>query len=624
MKKIILKIFLLAIILFSSVFVSYAKNYTDADIDKIYSNFTLKLEKKYNNNIELIILKKLQLKLDFILLHKKLSFSLKKIIIRLWNLNKNFINRLSYKNNFQLKQNITQLKENKADTLSNYRYLSNYNDNDFKINYKNQLKTEWLIRNFLKKKQQNFIISDYIKNLISKWKKFYLLSSKYEFVENNNIYRFAFLKYYKINSSNYKEFYNKIGVIIYNANLWYIFIEDFKTEKKIPYSESEKYTIWVLNDKKLFLLGNDWYYYFYRFTNYSHISDIYWFYISDLKKLWLNNKNLLIYVDKNHKFNFVSNYKKIRLVNKNFLVSIWNKDLFLKILSNDYRFLDKDYTNTLLKIKEVTNRLTNWVKDNNKKVKLIYSWILNNISYTRSFKLNDYRIFSGVETFNNKNGVCEWYVKLMWYMLLFSWINNFEDIRWYVIDAPDFPNIWHAWLRIWDKYYDPTFDDPIWASSTKTYDKYKYFALPKDLFYANRYDYWKLPEYVKKLSLTERKKLIFEKLKKLVYKYKNSNYLIIKPLVFRLKYNLLNKQKLDISDFKKILKYYIVNDYKFYDKNNIKRNISHIVYYVINNDNIEQIIEDYFNYNLNNVYLFKWNLWNWKYEYRITNNVIIK
>jgi len=30
-----------------------------------------------------------------------------------------------------------------------------------------------------------------------------------------------------------------------------------------------------------------------------------------------------------------------------------------------------------------------------------------------------------------------------------------------VIDAADFPNIGHAWLRIDDKYYDPTFDDPV-------------------------------------------------------------------------------------------------------------------------------------------------------------------
>jgi hypothetical protein len=66
--------------------------------------------------------------------------------------------------------------------------------------------------------------------------------------------------------------------------------------------------------------------------------------------------------------------------------------------------------------------------------------------------------------------------------------------------------------------------------------------------------------------MKDRKKIIYNNLKILLKKYKYSNYLILKPFKFRQKYNLLNKDVLGIEDFKKILKYYIVNDFKFYDQ----------------------------------------------------------
>jgi transglutaminase/protease-like cytokinesis protein 3 len=46
-------------------------------------------------------------------------------------------------------------------------------------------------------------------------------------------------------------------------------------------------------------------------------------------------------------------------------------------------------------------------------------------------------------------------------MLAFAGIEDIEHIRGYVIDAVDFPQIGHAWVRIGNRYYDPTFDDPI-------------------------------------------------------------------------------------------------------------------------------------------------------------------
>ena len=80
------------------------------------------------------------------------------------------------------------------------------------------------------------------------------------------------------------------------------------------------------------------------------------------------------------------------------------------------------------------------------------------------------------------------------YMLNFAWVSDTEVIRGFVIDATDFPEIWHAWVRIWNKYYDPTFDDPIGQKDTKKLENYKFFRLPKDLFYTNRFTYDDTPE----------------------------------------------------------------------------------------------------------------------------------
>lgn len=49
----------------------------------------------------------------------------------------------------------------------------------------------------------------------------------------------------------------------------------------------------------------------------------------------------------------------------------------------------------------------------------------------------------------------------MLYMLNYAGVHDVEVIRGHVIDAQDFPTIGHAWIRIGDRYYDPTFDDPI-------------------------------------------------------------------------------------------------------------------------------------------------------------------
>jgi len=52
-------------------------------------------------------------------------------------------------------------------------------------------------------------------------------------------------------------------------------------------------------------------------------------------------------------------------------------------------------------------------------IEKVYNWILENISYTENINLENQEIFSALEAFNSKSGVCTAYSKLMSYFLYF-------------------------------------------------------------------------------------------------------------------------------------------------------------------------------------------------------------
>ena len=127
-------------------------------------------------------------------------------------------------------------------------------------------------------------------------------------------------------------------------------------------------------------------------------------------------------------------------------------------------------------------------------------------------------------------------------MLFYAGIYDVEVIRGHVIDAADFPQIGHAWVRIWDKYYDPTLDDPIGLKTVRDESEYKYFWLPKDIFYANRFEYDELPDSFATASKTEISNYIYSTLSSLLpkYKWQISQYKVFTPIEFRNSYNILN------------------------------------------------------------------------------------
>lgn len=285
------------------------------------------------------------------------------------------------------------------------------------------------------------------------------------------------------------------------------------------------FRIKILKNKNIIL--ENWVWYTYSYSKYH------WFgrWIvpseSDLSDGWLNKDNHILLLWDNNWAMFVTDYKKIKLISDYIISDISNKQAFLNELADEKKYLPEDTDQIFISLKNATNNLTNWA-NNSQKIQKIYDYILKNVSYSKVFNVNNKYIFSWIHTFDNNDWICTWYARLYLYMLSFAGVENVKLIKWNIVDAVDFPNIWHAWIQIWYNYYDPTFDDPIWNIWTKSYDEYNYFWLPRDLFYTNRFNYGELPNNLKNSDLETRKKYVKDELNKLQSKY--SDYNLIKSI----------------------------------------------------------------------------------------------
>lgn len=582
MKKLLL---LLSLVLLLSISVNntFAVNLKTPKIESIYNKFIIKLEKKVSWEKEINYLEELNDKLYNYLAKKKFSNSKKNLIYDIIKLDNEKIFEIRFKK------------------------LNNNNNNS-------QIIKELLYKKTFSKEIIKANIPSYINTIITNSKPLTTTNSKHEFLENNIIKKYSFSKYFFIDSKNYKAFLDKQWHII-NIS-WtntYKFVENYTIEEKIPYSKLDSYFKVFFNQNTNLFLEND-NYYSYNYWDYNYINEGYWLYISDLKRLFWDLKTILLYKNEDWNYNFIKEYKKVKLVNKDIAFWVTDKLRFLEYVKYDKKDLINSTDDLFIDLKNETIKLTAWLKKQDK-INKIYSWVLKNIEYPESFSLEDKKIFSGILTYRNKSWVCNWYTKVFSYMLMFAWVNDSEMIKWYVIDAKDFPDIWHAWTRIGDDYYDPTFDDPIWQSETKEINKYKFYKLPYDLFYTNRYIYWRLPENLKTKTMEYRKNLIKKNLSKLVSKYTNSSYILLNSSKFRDKYKIKYYEVITVDNLKDIMKYAEVDNFVFsYDSkdNRIKK----IDYYIIKEDNTETLLEE-FNYDVEDLYLFKWKLEDWGFEYRL-------
>ena len=585
MRNIVLKLLIILVLVWG--FLPHVNAWIDPRVEVVYISFINKLEAKYSAQKSYDLLKTLDKKLLLLAKSSKTSTKNKAVIDDLLTLN-----------------------------TEKLWFLDNLLKN---IDLTNQKLIEKSLKDSTNNKLNRLSLPSYIKNALWDNKQFIYIDDRGEFIEDNKFKKLHFAKYYSLDSSNIDYFKSKSWYIVRKeGESKYLFVDNYTLEEKVAYSTSSSLFQKFVSEKKPYFNEN-WVYYSYNFITFSFFSDKFWFYSSDLNSNWINTKSLILYLDGNWRFNFVSKYSKIKLISEDILTWASNKHYFLKELASDKKFLFDDTDTEFIELKNFSRTLNKWLSKE-QAIKKTYGWIIQNINYTKQIDLKDYKIYSGIKTFTNKNWVCDWYVKLMTYILLFSWYDDIEAVRWYVIDAVDFPQVWHAWLRIGDKYYDPTFDDPIGALGDKTYEDYSYFGLPKDLFYTNRYDYKDLPKDLKNDSLELRKAIVFDNLYDITSKYKLSDYNLLKPFKFRLENN-FPYSDLTLNNFIKVLpSYRVTKDFYYYDGTK-DVHISNLRFFIVTDDNIESIIRSSFNYNLDGLYIFDWELENGNREYRLAYDV---
>jgi len=407
--------------------------------------------------------------------------------------------------------------------------------------------------------------------------------------------------------SNEQDFQNKLR-------------ENNNKTKIDSYSISKEFKNISYDKNDIFLENGVWYTYnfiTYKFFETTNIR------INDLNHNNINPQTDLLFLKKEDwELGFVEKamYEKVRLISDEIIKGTPNKYNLLIEIKDDKKSLS-DNTDLLFKqLKEKSVELTKWLSTE-EKIAAIYNYILENIHYTENLDfqsleiLENKKIFSGIETFRNKNWVCEWYTKLFMYMLNFAWVSDTEVIRGFVIDATDFPEIWHAWVRIWNKYYDPTFDDPIGQKDTKKLENYKFFRLPKDLFYTNRFTYDDTPEELKTQPMSYRKSFIKVRLAELANRYINENFLLLHPFQFREKYNIDFDEDITLKNLPKVTPLYEVKNFHF-TENWVSKWITKLKFFTIKEETLESLIEQ-LEYNLDWYYFFKWYTEDWKYEYRL-------
>jgi len=385
----------------------------------------------------------------------------------------------------------------------------------------------------------------------------------------------------------------------------------------IPYSRLSREFAGYITPDHPFLL-EDVYYYGYNFSSFRFYEDKYGVSNRSLENSGFSRDNEIVFRNEDGIYNFVQDYEKHRLVSASDVFGLPNKKQILAELSNDAKFQTPNMEEYFSQIADTARSLSAG-KTRDEAIDAIYAWILENISYSQGFSLSDEEIFSGIETFRNKQWVCTWYTKLMSYMLSFAWVQDVEVIRWHVIDARDFPQIGHAWIRIGDRYYDPTFDDPVWATSTKTRDEYKYFGLPKDIFYANRFEYDDLPEWFENKTEWEITDHIFNNLRSLKPKYEwleaYSN--IFSEISFHEDYNISPRTTITPELLAEKIWYYNVENNSFrYLKDWVNKRITSIKFYLLDDENTKRVL-DIFWYDTASFTLFNWQTESWTREWRL-------
>lgn len=450
---------------------------------------------------------------------------------------------------------------------------------------------------FYSKVEQKYSDKDKVLNILNNfWKKIDSYLSKTKNKNNIKILStFSSLNSAKINYLNKPNLGNASIIEINNEQKKVI-----DQNKYYSYDELKDFFENYLDLEKPILYQN-WDYFWFKYSKFFYFE---WDDKLSYRDL-VNNKvdlNKSLLVKDWNKYYFVNDFKKLRITSEKTIWVISNKDEFLKYLFDDNRYFEWNYDESLLKIKSITQELIKWKTTDEDKISSIYKRIIDNTSYYTEYNDWNNYIFSWIYTFENKTWVCDWYTKIFLYMLSFAWIKDVEVLRWYAYDSADFPSFWHAWVRIWDYYYDPTFDDPVSVWDYKK-DYFSYYKLPRELIYINRFDWIKIIDNLDKLSLKERQNIVMKNMYNIYEKYKD--YELMKTIKNRIYLWIAYNEDISLEKLKNLMWFYEVSDFTIYDDKWYSRKISSLKYYNADNETLKLLLNDR-NTDFSKMYLLKW------------------
>ncbi|MDA9129341.1 transglutaminase-like domain-containing protein [Candidatus Gracilibacteria bacterium] len=313
-----------------------------------------------------------------------------------------------------------------------------------------------------------------------------------EGVDNGEIYRYSLQNPVLLTDENKDEIYKKKGFIVYQDRKGLIFTENYTRERKIPFID-------ILNEgSEKFLLYSDSifskedYFSTYGYEEYYNISNNYGIYISDVEASGYNYSDAVFLRLQDAKNNVTFAPELVPIVQTDVFpnISQENFDFINTSVTDQLRFQNKNYSQTIKSIKQTAEEIVQGLHREQDKIKAIYDWMIQNIEYPDRYDITDPAIFSGLEAFENRSAVCEGQARLMYYMLKSIGIQKVNIIDGYVVDAPDFPQAGHAWIQIGDTFYDPSFETVY----QEYYQEYKYYNIPYDVAYINRYNLRDIPE----------------------------------------------------------------------------------------------------------------------------------
>ena len=151
-----------------------------------------------------------------------------------------------------------------------------------------------------------------------------------------------------------------------------------------------------------------------------------------------------------------------------------------------------------------------------------------------------------------------------------------------------------------------------------------YFQLPKDIFYANRYSYDTLPEWLKTANPTLISEHFYNNLSSLIAKYSDEieKYPVFAPVLFRKKYNISATEFLSPEIVAKNVGYKTVRNNSFtYEENGTTIKMRTFQYFVLTNDTMYTILNQ-IQYNFSNTKIFYWQNEDGSYEWRLAYNIV--